>query len=97
SLSVNTGGMAYFAGNVTSTTLTSGPTGLINGISGAGLIYNPTPTADGLAFTSLAAVSGGVVGPYNYATDSHAVSISGNQAIPDVATNNIQMTNTAVT
>ncbi len=52
-LTLNTGGVAYFDPNVTTTSLATDGSGLITGLGGAGLMYNPaTGFPTGLATTN---------------------------------------------
>src|ERR1700722_3324185 len=60
-LTPNTGGVAYFDANNTSSSLVNDGSGLISGLGGAGLTYSGT----GSNFTGLATMSGTAVGPYS--------------------------------
>ncbi len=59
-LTLNTqGSVAYFDANNTSTSLMPDSTGLISGLGGAAMIYNPSGTAN--PFTGLATISSGAI------------------------------------
>jgi autotransporter-associated beta strand protein len=61
-LTVNTGGLAYFDANVSSTAFSLDGSGLIAGLGGAGLLYGTTASpASGPGPTSLATITGGIV------------------------------------
>ncbi len=60
-LTANTGGVAYFDANNTSSSLVNDSSGLISGLGGAGLIYSGT----GSNFTGLATMSGTAIGTYS--------------------------------
>jgi hypothetical protein len=61
-LTLNTGGVAFFDANNTSTTLVNDGSGLISGLGGSGLIYNSGTGA----FTGLAAMSGTSIATYSF-------------------------------
>jgi fibronectin-binding autotransporter adhesin len=97
-LTAKTGGIAYLGsgqGTITSSTMTLDSTGLISGLSGAGLLYTTASPTDGYNFTGLATVTNGTVTAYNYSTDPHAVTLSAAGAIVNNPTANIQLTNSA--
>ena len=60
-LALNTGGVAYFDANNTSSSLVNDSSGLVSGLGGAGLTYSGT----GSNFTGLATMSGTAIGPYS--------------------------------
>ncbi len=69
-LTLNSGGIAFFDPYVTSTSLTTDGTGLITGLDGAGLMYS------GTAPTGLAMISGGSIQPYSAFTQVASGTIS---------------------
>ncbi|HZM03610.1 MAG TPA: autotransporter-associated beta strand repeat-containing protein [Candidatus Saccharimonadales bacterium] len=79
-LTLNPGAVAFFDPFVTSTSLTSDSTGLISGLGGAGLM-----SSAGVA-TGLAAISAGVIQPYNGYT-----MVAAGGTLPSAAADNIEL------